>query len=74
MSYIFDIIGMIWREKISNQIHDERLALLFGEVLEEMHDANHRLKDVVNHDTDLCLKVKNLADYVRQTRPNSSPQ
>ncbi len=74
MSYVFDIIGMVWRDTLSNQIKDKHLALLFGEVLEEIHDVSHRLKDAINHDSELRLRVKDLADYVRQSKPNSSPQ
>lgn len=53
MSYAFDTLSRAWetlRQKLPPEEQDSMLATRFGFTLEELHEANHRLKDAVNHD------------------------
>jgi hypothetical protein len=53
MSYCFDVMASAWetlREKLPSEIRDGELAVRFGFLISEMHEANHRLKDAINHD------------------------
>lgn len=49
MSYCFDVIERAW-STIRPSVPNEELAIRFEQALMELHEANHRLKDQVNHD------------------------
>ena len=53
MSYSFDTLMRAWR-KLEAQLPPEtqsgEVAFRFNTMLEEIHEANHRLNDAVNHD------------------------
>lgn len=54
MSYAFDTLSRAWqqlRKELPDNVRDGELAFRFEQMLEELHDANHRLRDAVNHDT-----------------------
>jgi hypothetical protein len=53
MSYCFDTLSKAWqtiRAKLPDDVRDAELTLRFEWLLEELHEANHRLRDAVNHD------------------------
>lgn len=50
MSYCFDVLASAYERHIRPHVKDEELAYRFKALLEEMHEANHRLKDAINHD------------------------
>lgn len=53
MSYVFDTLSQAWnllREQLPPETRDGEMATRFGFLLEELHDANHRLNDAVNKD------------------------
>lgn len=51
MSFVFDTAERAWAELEKHvPAEDHELAMRFGILLREFHDANHRLKDAVNHD------------------------
>lgn len=43
MSYCFDVVSRVYREKILPHVPDQEVAALFADVLDEMHSANHKL-------------------------------
>jgi hypothetical protein len=38
------------RQQLPDETRDSELAVRFGFLIDEMHEANHRLKDAINHD------------------------
>ena len=53
MSYCYDIMERAWetlRAQLPPETRDGELAVRFGFLIAEMHEANHRLKDAINHD------------------------
>jgi hypothetical protein len=73
MSYCFDTLSRIYREKIEPHVPDQNLAMLFGSVLEEIHSANHRVPsadgtfkgDGLNHDPALHRATRELDEFVK---------
>lgn len=49
MSYAYDVMSRAWG-RLSAGMPDTETKIRFGLLMEEMHEANHRLKDAVNHD------------------------
>lgn len=66
MSYCFDTISRIYRDKIEKLVEkeDPQLAMMFSMLLDEIHSANHRVKDALNKDSQLCSAVRELDEYV----------
>lgn len=63
MSYAFDILGRAWellKQELPAEARDGEVATRFGFMLEELHDANHRLKDAVNHDARVTADARRL--------------
>lgn len=53
MSYCFDIMSRTWetlRQQLPEETRDGELAVRFGFLIDEIHEANHRLRDAINHD------------------------
>ena len=53
MSYCYDVMERAWetlRQQLPDGVRDGELAVRFGFLIAEMHEANHRLKDAINHD------------------------
>ncbi len=53
VSYCFDILAKSWarlESKLPVEVRDSEEAARFGLLLEELHEANHRLGDSVNKD------------------------
>jgi hypothetical protein len=53
MSYAFDVFGAAWarlRNELPEGTRDGEVATRFELMLEELHDANHRLGDAVARD------------------------
>jgi hypothetical protein len=54
MSYCFDVMERAWetlREQLPPDVRDGATAVRFGFLISEIHEANHRLRDAINHDT-----------------------
>ena len=63
MSYAFDVIDRAWadlRKSLPEEQRNGELATRFGFMLGELHDANHRLGDAVNHDARVTAKARRL--------------
>lgn len=53
MSYVFDTLSKAWartRAKLPADVQGTEVVTRFEMLLEELHDANHRLHDAVNKD------------------------
>lgn len=63
MSYCFDVMSRAWntlREQLPPEIRDGDVAFRFGILIDEMHEANHRLKDAINHDASVTHAAQRL--------------
>lgn len=53
MSYCFDVMGKVWdalQAQLPKEVREGEVAMRFGFLISEMHEANHRLRDAINHD------------------------
>jgi hypothetical protein len=53
VSYCYDVMERVWddlQSKLPPEVRDGRVAMEFGFLIGEMHEANHRLKDAINKD------------------------
>jgi hypothetical protein len=53
MSFCYDVMTKAWetlRQQLPADVRDGEVAVHFGFLIDEMHEANHRLKDAINHD------------------------
>ena len=63
MSYCYDVQAKAWailREKLPADVQDSELAIRFGFLIDDMHEANHRLKDAINKDDRVHHCARNL--------------
>lgn len=54
MSYCYDVMSKAWATLATHLPEDVRhgeVAVRFEFLINEMHEANHRLKDAINKDT-----------------------
>ena len=65
MSYAFDILSGAWerlRQSLPPEDRDGEIAVRFSFLLEEMHDANHRVNDAINKDSRVTADARRLQD------------
>ena len=68
MSYCYDVTSTAWqrlRHQLPPEVRDSELAWRFEFLINEMHEANHRLKDGINRDyrvTQAARKLDNIKD------------
>lgn len=70
MSYAFDTLSRAWemlKQELPQDTRDGEIAMRFGFLLEGMHDANHRLKDAVNHDARVTADARRLEAAIVKT-------
>lgn len=63
MSYCYDVMARRWEElrlQLPAETRDGEVAVRFGFLIDEMHEANHRLKDAINHDGRVSRAARNL--------------
>ena len=63
MSYCYDTMEKAWatlRDKLPADIAHGELAVRFGFLISEMHEANHRLGDAINKDDRVHHSARNL--------------
>ena len=63
MSYCYDVMSRTWetlRQQLPAEVRDGELAVHFGFLIDEMHEANHRLRDAINHDTRVTHAARRL--------------
>jgi len=71
VSYAFDILSSAWarlKQELPPEHRDGEIAMRFGFMLEELHDANHRLKDAVNHDARVTADARRLEAAIAKAR------
>ena len=74
MSYAFDTQAQVWRDHIRPLIKDDHLAMRFEMLMQEMHDANHKVPsangifsgDGINKDGQVTKLARQLDEYVRE--------
>lgn len=67
MSYAFDILSGAWallKQELPQEHRDGEVAMRFGFLLEELHDANHRLHDGVNKDAHVTADARRLESAI----------
>jgi hypothetical protein len=75
MSYAFDTLSRAWetlKQQLPAETRDGEVAMRFGFMLEELHDANHRLKDAVNHDARVTADAQRLEKALAKAREAAS--
>lgn len=63
MSYSYDVLSRVWsrlRDKLPKDVADSEEAIRFGFLIEEMHEANHRLGDAINKDRRVSSQASRL--------------
>lgn len=63
MSFTFDTLSRAWallQQQLPEEQRDCKVATRFGFLLEELHDANHRLNDAVNKDERVTALARRL--------------
>lgn len=63
MSYAFDILSRAWeqlKQELPPEHRDGVVAMRFGFLLEELHDANHRVNDAINKDSAVTADARRL--------------
>lgn len=76
MSYVFDKTMSVWGRHVRPLVvkdGKEMLALYFESVLESFHDANHRLKDAVNHDAEVNRAIRELDEVAKEFETGTAP-
>lgn len=77
MSYVYDLQGRVWTEKIRPMVvaqHGEMFAFYFEALMDEMHSANHAVPskdgvfkgDGINKDPGVCRAARELEEYVKE--------
>ena len=72
MSYCYDVMTKAWetlRQRLPAEVRDAEVAVCFGFLIDEMHEANHRLKDAINHDNRVTRTASRLDRAVSESQP-----
>jgi hypothetical protein len=75
MSYCYDTMSKAWamlENALPENVKAGEVAMLFGFLIEEMHEANHRLKDAINHDKLVTRCAHALDQACRKEIPNDN--
>jgi uncharacterized protein (DUF1697 family) len=71
MSYCFDVLARTWtllEEQLPADVRAKESTMRFAFLLEEIHEANHRLKDAINHDERVSRMARKLDEVLTQER------
>jgi hypothetical protein len=63
VSYCYDVMSRKWEElraQLPADTRDGETAVRFGFLIDAMHEANHRLRDAINHDGGVSRAARNL--------------
>ena len=63
MSYCYNVMSHIYEERIRTHVPDQTVAILFETLIQEMHLANHRIGDAINHDHRVRTAARELDEY-----------
>lgn len=70
MSYCYDVMSKAWarlQEQLPQEVRDGELATRFGFLIDEMHEANHRLRDAINHDERVSKVARKIDETMKGT-------
>ena len=56
------------RQELPTETRDSALSARFGFLIDEMHEANHRLKDSLNHDAGVTSAARRLDETFQNAR------
>ena len=74
MSFVYDVMAQAW-SRLSESLPDSEAKTRFGLLIGAMHEANHKAKDVINHDPTVRVQADRLdAALKAQPAPQSSPE
>lgn len=65
MSHCYDVMEKAWAklaEQLPADVRHGELAVRFGFLISEMHEANHRLRDAINKDDRVTRCARRLDD------------
>ena len=68
MSFCYDTMAKAWatlRDNLPEDVRDGELAVRFGFLIDEMHEANHRLKDAINKDDRVTKYARKLDELMK---------
>lgn len=73
MSFAYDVQAAVWNKHIRPHVKNDRLAMFFEMLMDDMHDANHKVPsangvfkgDGVNKDAGVTFSAQRLDRYVR---------
>jgi len=63
MSYCYDVMSKAWatlEQSLPTDVRAGEVATRFSFLIEEIHEANHRLRDAINHDQRVSKCAANL--------------
>jgi hypothetical protein len=75
MSYAFDTLSGAWerlKQELPAEHRDGEIAMRFGFLLEEMHDANHRVNDAINKDARVTADARRLEAAIAKATESKS--
>jgi hypothetical protein len=68
MSYVFDVFERAYAAEVEPHLPQDEITMRFGILLRQLHDANHRLKDVINHDPQIVKLASALEKALEKGR------
>ena len=74
MSYCYDTMSKAWatlEQHLPTEVRGGEVATRFGLLIEEMHEANHRLRDAINHDARVTAQARKLDNAMNTTKEKS---
>jgi len=72
MSYCYDVMAKAWAtlaEKLPHDVRYGETAVRFEFLINEMHEANHRLGDAINKDARVTTQASILDKALNETNP-----
>jgi len=76
MSYAFDTLSRAWeqlKQQLPPEHRDGEVAMRFGFLLEELHDANHRVNDAINKDERVTADARRLNNALTYNIKGDTP-
>lgn len=70
MSYAFDTLSIAWaklRAELPKETKFGDVAVYFEFLIEEIHEANHRMKDAINKDDRVTRSAQRLDNAMKGT-------
>jgi len=71
VSYCYDVMSKAWarlREQLPQEVRDSETAMYFEFLISQMHEANHGLRDAINHDPRVSKTARNLDEAMTKEK------